>query len=447
MNQRQQLFINAVERGDQAYLAREVEQLSPAFVARTLESLEPDERFALWELIPAQKRGAVLVALGRGVRAAVIASTDPEQLIAILAQLPMDKLADIDAELPLSVNSAIEQILDHQQRQRYQLLNQYPDHSAGGLMDIDAIVVRADTPLKAVLRYLRQLKRRSGIVPEHLDSLMVVDRHHRYLGRLPLSELVSGAPDSTVDTLMVAVDDGLDVATPASEVSRLFEEHDLLSAAVVNGDGQLLGRITVDDVIDEMRDEADRERYGRVGLEQGPDLFAPVARSASHRALWLGINLATAFLAAWVIGLFEASIEKLVALAVLMPVVASMSGVAGNQTLTLVVRALALGQLRRGNFPALLWRECAIALLNGVVWALVVAVIALLWFGDGLLASAFAVSMVIALLIAALTGAMIPVMLQRLSIDPALAGGVVLTTVTDATGFLTFLGLATLWLL
>jgi len=447
MNQRQQQFIRAIEQDDRAGIAREVAALSPGFLARTLESLAPDARAQLWLQIPQLQRGAVLVALGRAVREGVIASTEPPQLIAILAQLPMDKLADIDAELPLSVNSAIEQILDHQQRQRYQLLNQYPDHSAGGLMDIDAIAVRADTPIKAVLRYLRQLKRRSGAVPEHLDSLMVVDRHHRYLGRLPLSELVAGPPEATVEALMVSTDDGLDVSLSSSEVGRIFDEQDLLSAAVVNDEGQLLGRITVDDVIDEMREEVDRERYGRVGLEQAPDLFAPVSRSASQRALWLGINLATAFLAAWVIGLFQASIEKIVALAVLMPVVASMSGVAGNQTLTLVVRALALGQLRWANFPALLWRECAIALLNGVLWALVVAAIALFWFDDSRLALAFAVSMVIALLIAAITGALIPVVLQRLSIDPALAGGVVLTTVTDAAGFMTFLGLATLWLL
>ena len=314
-------------------------------------------------------------------------------------------------------------------------------------MDVDATAVRADVTLKAVLRYLRNIRRRDGALPEHLDSLMVVDRDNKLLGMLSLSKLVSLSGKKRVAEVC---ERGIPTITPetqAGEVARLFEDQDLLSAPVVDEGGHLLGRITVDDVIDVLRDEAEEEKFARVGLSQNADMFAPVAKSSTRRALWLGINLATAFAAAWVIGLFEASIEKVVALAILMPVVASMAGVAGSQTLTVVTRGIALDQVNSGNILRLLWHELGIGLLNGMFWALVVAVIAIYWFGDVPLGLIFGVSLLIGILTGALAGTLIPLVLKHLGVDPALAGGVVLTTATDAIGFLTFLGLATLVIL
>jgi magnesium transporter len=359
----------------------------------------------------------------------------------------MDELADLDEDLPISVVDAMVRAMDAQRRGRYEAVRAFPDDSAGGLMDVDATAVRADVTLRAVIRYLRQLRRRAGELPEHLDSVMVIDRGNRYLGVLRLSDAVSLPPETPVSAAMNAGVPAIEVLTPAGKVARLFEDQDLMSAPVVGDDGRLLGRITVDDVVDVMREEAEHDVMSRAGLTESTDMFAPVTRSAPRRAIWLGVNLVNAFIAAWVIGLFEASIEQVVALAVLMPVVASMGGVAGNQTLTLVTRGLALEQVGRSNAWRLLLKEIGVGLLNGLFWAVVVALIAVLWFENTRLAMVFGLALVINLLTGATAGTLVPLLLQRLGIDPALAGGVVLTAATDVVGFFSFLGLATLWLL
>lgn len=314
-------------------------------------------------------------------------------------------------------------------------------------MDVDAAAVRMDVSLKAVLRYLRKLRKKKGTLPEHLDSLMVIDRDNKYLGILRLSDVVSLSAKTTVSETMTAGIPPIPVLTPAAKVARLFEDQDLISAPVVSGTGRLLGRITVDDVVDVMRDEAEQELMSRAGLSKATDMFGPIIPSAGRRAIWLGVNLINAFIAAWVIGLFEDSIDKIVTLAVLMPVVASMGGVAGSQTLTLVTRGLALEQIGRSNAWRLLLRELALGLLNGFLWALVVAIIAFLWFNSVQLGVVFGTALALNLLTGAMAGTLIPLLLQRLGIDPALAGGVLLIAATDVIGFLSFLGLATIFLL
>jgi magnesium transporter len=276
---------------------------------------------------------------------------------------------------------------------------------------------------------------------------MVVDRENTYLGLLALATLVSAPTDAYVGDLMWIDAEGIPASTDAADVALMFEQRDLLSAAVVDADGTLLGRITVDDVIDVIREQSAHSFMSAAGLNEEEDIFAPVVEATRRRSMWLGINLATAFLAAWVIGRFEATIEQLVALAILMPVVASMGGVAGSQTLTIVIRGLAVGQIGSANARLLLYREMAIGVLNGMLWAGVVAIVAGLWFKDIWLGLVIGLAMIINLVVAAFSGAVIPLILRRMQVDPALAGGVVLTTVTDVVGFVTFLGLATLFLL
>lgn len=446
-HQQAALISEALEHGDEHTAFSLLDTLSPPEIASLLESLPHNLRPALWSRVATDHKGEVLLDLHGDQRRALIELTDGDELVAALSVMQMDELADLDEDLPIPIINAMVQAMDTQRRQRYEAVRDYPDDTAGGLMDVDFAAVRADVTLKAVLRFMRRVRRHADNLPEHFDSLMVVDRDNHYIGVLPLGELISLDLEATVADVLIGGVPGILPLTPAREVARLFEDQDLLSAPVVDDAGRLLGRITVDDVIDVVRDEAEQEILGRVGLEQHEDMFAPVLRSSLRRAVWLGINLLTAFAAAWVIGLFEASIEKVVALAVLMPVVASMGGVAGSQTLTLVTRGMALEQVGRGNLLRLLWRELGIGFLNGLFWAVVVAGIAVFWFGDLLLGIIFGASLVIGILTGALAGTVIPLTLRRMGVDPALAGGVVLTTATDAIGFFAFLGLATLVIL
>jgi magnesium transporter len=437
----------ALEEGARQAVTGLLKGLHPAQIADALESLPRELRPELWREVPAASKGEVLLEAHGEVRRQLIDVSDEQELLAALATLEMDELADIDADLPVSVVDAMVQDMDAQRRDRYEAVRAYPDDTAGGLMDVDAAAVRTDVTLKAVLRYLRQVRRRAGALPEHLDSLMVVDRDNAYLGVLKLSDVVSLDSRTTVSGAMTAGVPAIPVLTPATRVARLFEDQDLISAAVVSDAGRLLGRITIDDVVDVMREQAEHEVMSRAGLRGATDMFAPIVPSAARRALWLGVNLVNAFIAAWVIGLFEESIEKIVALAVLMPVIASMGGVAGSQTLTLVTRGIALEQIGRSNARRLLLRELTLGMLNGVVWAVVVAVVAVLWFGDTRLGVVFGTALILNLLTGAMAGTLVPLTLQRLGIDPALAGGVLLVAATDIVGFLSFLGLATLFLL
>ncbi|MGX5173911.1 magnesium transporter [Aliikangiella sp. IMCC44653] len=426
-----------------AKVAAHTSELSPPEVARLIESLPKTNRAVVWQQIDVKDKAEVLLDLHKETRRSIIKNTDEEEIIASLSEMQMDELADIDDDLPISILTAMVEAMDAQRRQRYDTVKIYPDDTAGGLMDADATAVRSDVSLKAVLRYMRFLRNKEGSLPEHLDSLVIVDRKNKVLGTLPLSALVSHDTSMTTADVMQTDKPSITPLTPSKEVAQLFIDRELLSAPVVDKEGVLLGRITVDDIVELMRDESEKEILSKAGLDANSDMFSPVIKASMTRAIWLGINLVTAFLAAWVIGLFEASIEQVVALAVLMPVVASMGGVTGTQTLTLVTRGIALGQVGKSNLRPLMWHEIGTAGINGIIWAAVVYAISVLWYGDWVLGLIFGGALLIVILTGTLSGVFIPLILKRMGIDPALAGGVVLTTITDAVGFFVFLGLAT----
>ncbi|MBA3564411.1 MAG: magnesium transporter, partial [Gammaproteobacteria bacterium] len=389
-----------------------------------------------------EDEGEVLVELNDEVRANLISGMDADELVAAMEGMELDDLADMMGDLPEAVNRQVLRSLEHQDRDRLRAVLAYPEDTAGGLMNTDTVTVRPDVVLEVVLRYLRA----RGGVPERTDQLFVVGRDDGYLGSLSISRLLTQDPQRTVAELMATSVEAIHADLPEADVASLFEDRDLLSAAVVNDAGALVGRITIDDVVDVIREQAEHSMMRMAGLDEDEDMFAPVVKSARRRAVWLGVNVATAFLAAWVVGLFEAAIEQVVVLAVLMPIVASMGGVAGSQTLTLVIRGIALGQVKRSNARWLIQREIAVGLLNGVGLALVVAAAVVLWFQSWEVGAIIAAALIINLLVAALAGVGIPLVLKRLKIDPALAGGVLLITMTDAIGFMAFLGLGALFL-
>lgn len=416
-------------------------ELHPSEIADLLESLPARMREGLWGLIEPGQEGDVLSHAQDAVRAGLLEQMHPKEVAEATIGLETDDAADILQDLPDEVIDTVLHSMDAQNRERMSSILSYQEDTAGGLMNNDVVSVRADVTLDVVARYLRQL----GEIPEQTDSLMVVDRRNIYMGTLPLSLILTKKPDITVGESMKK-EAGIIANTPAHDVTMTFERRDLLSAAVIDENGKLLGRITVDDVVDVIQDEAEQTVLSMAGLGDG-DIFAPVLISAKRRAVWLGINLLTAFLASWVIGRFEDTIEQLVALAVLMPIVASMGGIAGIQTLTIAIRGLALGQINKANSRALMFKEFAVGILNGTFWACVAALIAFIWFKNISLGVIIGLAMLINLVIAAIAGAMIPMTLKRIGVDPAIAGGVLLTTVTDVVGFMTFLGLATIFLM
>lgn len=417
-------------------------RMHPAKVAGLLEALPPSERGVVWSMVETDRAGKVLTYLHDEIRATLARELDPDDLVAAVLPLDLDDLVDLIQQLPQDLSALLMQATTGARREQVETLLAHPEDSAGGLMDTDFIEVRAEVRIGAVLRYLRLL----DTLPSHTDQLMVVDRQGLYQGVLRLSALVTTDPTRRVSEVMHTDVAAIALDTPDTEVAQLFQDHDLLSAPVVDAQQRLVGRITVDDVVDLIREDADRALMQMAGLDDEADMFAPVLVSARRRAVWLGINLVTAFLAAWVIGRFEATLEQLVALAVLMPIVASMGGIAGSQTLTLMIRGLALGQIQKGNLRVLLHREMGTSVLNGLLWAVVIALLAVVWFGNWGLGGVLGAAILINLLCAALAGLAIPLLLQRMGIDPALAGSVVLTTVTDVIGFFAFLGLASLWL-
>jgi magnesium transporter len=434
---------DALEQGKLKRVGRVLRKLHPAKVAGLLESLPPRERSAAWEMVESERAGAILVNLHTEVRAQLALQMDPGDLTTAAHGLKLDELVDLIQGLPEEKGRELLRATDRREREQLESMLSYPEDTAGGLMNTDQISVRANLRVGSVLRYLRLLED----LPDHTDKLMVIDRDGHYQGVLRLRRLITSRPDQRVRQLMDAEFPAIAAETPSREVAARFEELDLLSAPVVDPAGRLLGRVTVDDVMDVIRGESERSLMSMAGLDQEDDMFAPVLTSARRRAVWLGINLMTAFLAAWVIGLFEGTLEKVVALAVLMPIVASMGGIAGSQTLTLVIRGLALGSVERGNAALLLGKELGIGALNGVIWAVVVAALAIVWFGNWEIGGIIAAAILLNLLCAALAGVVIPLVMHAVGTDPALAGSVVLTTVTDVVGFFAFLGLATLLLL
>ena len=388
-------------------------------------------------------QGEVLLHVNDEVRAGLIRDMEPLDLISAAENMDMDDLADFLLDLPETVKREVLHSMDRQNRMRLESVLSYPEDSAGGLMDTNTVTVRADVTLELVFRYLQLL----GKLPEFTDKLLVVNRQDQYLGALPLTSLLTRDPTSTVSDVMDREIESIPATLTAHEVANLFEQRDLVSAPVVDEDNRLIGRITIDDVVDVIRDEAEHSIMSMAGLDEEDDMFAPVIASARRRAVWLGVNLGTAFLASWVIGLYENTLEKVVALAVLMPIVASMGGIAGSQTLTIMIRGLALGQVGPTNARTLMTKEIAVSIMNGLVWSLVVAVIATAWFQNVEIGAIIAAALIINLVCAALAGFGIPLALKRIGIDPALAGTVLLTTVTDVVGFMAFLGLGTWYLL
>jgi magnesium transporter len=433
----------ALDQGTARQVHRLVNSMHPAEIASLLESLPPAQREVVWDFVDPEFEGDVLVELNEEVRASLISGMEADELVAAAEGLEVDDLADLLRDLPEAVNQRVLLSMDSQDRERLRTVLSYDEDTAGGLMNTDAVSVRPDVTLETVLRYLRM----RGELPERTDALFVVNRHDHYLGSLAITRLLTGDADRTVGEVMDTEVAGIPPETPAAEVAALFQDRDLTSAAVVGADGRLLGRITVDDVVDVIRDEADHSVLSMAGLDEDADMFAGVVTSARRRGLWLGVNLGTAFVTSRVVGLFETTIDKVVALAVLMPIVASMGGVAGTQALTLMVRGLALGQVERANARWLLAKEVAVGALNGLAWASVVGVVAHLWYDDWRISGVIFAAMVINLLAAALAGISVPLVLKRLGVDPALAGGVVLTTITDVIGFASLLGLGTLILL
>ncbi|NCF24739.1 MAG: magnesium transporter [Gammaproteobacteria bacterium] len=420
-----------------------VHSLRPAEIARLLESLPLQERALLWEMVSAEDEGDVLVELSDEVRDGLIEDMRTEELIAATAGMDFDDLADLLADLPEAVTRQVLQSLDKVDHDRLQQVLAYDEDCAGGLMNIDIVTVRPDVTLEVVMRYLRAV----GEMPDGTDLLFVVNRDNEYVGSLFLSRLLTHDSDALVSSIMSTDVLPIPAHTPSQQVVWEFENRDLLSAPVVDDNYRVVGRITVDDVVDVIREEAEHSLMSAAGLDEEDDMFAPVIKSALRRALWLGINLGTAFLAASVVDLFQSTIDKIVLLAVLMPIVPSMGGVAGTQSLVIITRAMALGQVDRTNATRILKKELAVGLLNGLGWSVVVATFTYLWFGDWRIGGVIAAAMIINLFIAALSGFGIPLLLKQMRIDPALAGGVVLTTVTDVVGYMTFLGLGAALLL
>jgi magnesium transporter len=433
----------ALDSGTRYQVRHLLRNLSAAEIGDLLESLPIAKRLAVWEMTDPSLEGDVLVEVNDEVRAGLIRGTSPEDLVAAVDDLDLDDLADILGDLPDAVTQEVLRSLDRQDRERLAQVLSYPEDSAGGLMDPDVLTIRPDVTLDVVLRYLRV----RGELPDIFDLLFVVDRQGRYLGSLKLSDLLTRDPSSEVSVLMDTSAITIPVDMHENQVAMEFEHHDLVTAPVIDSDKRLLGWISIDDVVDVIREQAEHSILSRAGLDEEEDMFAPIVASARRRWVWLGVNLITAFMAAGVLYAFEPTLDQLVATAVLFPIVMSMGGIAGTQTLTLMVRGMATGQVSASNIPALLRKELAVGLLNGIVFSIVIAGIAILWYGDIPLALVMACAILLNLFAGALAGALVPVVLKRMSIDPALAGGVVLTTVTDVIGILAFIGLATYVLL
>ncbi|MDA8665317.1 magnesium transporter [Litoricolaceae bacterium] len=417
------------------------EDLAAPDIAHLLSSVPHKQRTILWNLVEAEELAAdVLAYLGEEERSEIVARLEPEELANLIESFEFDDKVDLLQELPESVIEEVLLSMDSQDRQRVEDVLSYDEDSAGGLMNTDVVTVRPDITVDVVLRYIRRYRE----LPPMTDNLWVVNRRDEFIGQVPISKILISDPNTTIREIMQTEVEPLIVSTHEDEVAQRFERLDLVSAPVVNESGKLLGRITIDDVVDVIRASADHSLMSQAGLDEDEDIFAPLVRTVKRRSVWLGINLLTAFLASGVIGMFEATLEQVVALAILMPVVASMGGIAGTQALTIVIRGMALGRVGSANIRALVSREVLIGTANGLFWSLVVGSAAFLWFGDFTLGYVIALAIIVNLIVAAVVGTLLPGYLKSLQIDPALAGGVVLTTVTDVVGFFCFLGIATL---
>ena len=436
-------LLQAVESQHFDQVSDLLSSLVPEEIAELLESTPRKERQILWQCLNSEQQGEILTHTNDEVRAKLLESLQAHELVKITDDLEADDITDIAQSLEPSAKKALLDSLEPVERIAVETALSYPEDTAGGLMSMDFITIRADITLGVVLRYLRKL----GELPDSTAELFVRDRDDHYVGTLKLTSLLVNDEDKLVQDVLETNTPAIQSYLPAKEVAHVFEKNDLISAAVVNENNQILGRITIDDVVDIIREEAEHIQMASAGLDEEDDIFAPATRTAKRRTFWLGINLLTAIFASMVISLFDATIEQIVALAILMPIIASMGGIAGTQTATIVIRALATGKLAKSNSRSLLIKETSVGLLNGLIWATLTAVAVQFIFNNWALSAIFGTAMMVNLLVAALAGAIIPLILQRMKIDPALASGLMLTTVTDSIGFFVFLGLATIVLL
>lgn len=440
---RHELVESLVHKQNLALLKHKLDEMHPADVGYILESLPLDQRLVVWDLIRPERDGEILLEVSDAVRETLIRTMDADELLAAAGTLDTDEIADLAPDLPPDVMADLLMSLDSRTRARLQSALAFPEDTVGALMDFDFVTIREDIALEVVLRYLRRLDE----LPDQTDKLFIVDRNYVLKGVLPLNRLLVNDPEVSVAAVML--DDPITFRPDqqADEAAQAFERYDLVSAPVVDREGRLIGRLTVDAVVDFIREESEAEILNRAGLREEEDIFASVWRSAKNRWPWLAVNLFTAFIASRVIGIFEGSIEKLAALAALMPIVAGIGGNSGNQTTTLIIRSLALGQIAPSNTGKLVAKELGISLLNGAVWGSVLGVIAYALYRSVPLALVMTAAMVLNLMVAALVGIFIPMLLHKLDRDPAIGSSVLLTATTDSMGFFIFLGLATIFLL
>ena len=421
-------------------IKRMLSEMHPSEVAHSIESLPPKERKFLWSLIDTKNEGEIIAELHDEIQQELISEISSKELITIIRDLELDEIVDILQILPDQKTENILSAMSQRDSQRIRKALIYPEDSAGGLMNTDVISVRPKHNLEVVMRYLRAQKE----LPKNTDQIFVVSRQNKYLGSLPISLIVVSDPALNVRELMETETQPLVANLNDRDVSRLFEQNDWVSAPVVDDESRLIGRVTIDDVVDVIMEDADQNFLGMAGVAE--DTFAAPARAARSRILWLSINLLTAFIASMTINLFQATIDQIVYLAILMPIVASMGGVAGTQTLTIMIRGLTLQQINQSNLKWLYKREVAVSIINGILLAVLVGGITYLWFDDMIIASLICVAMIANLISSAIAGIFIPLILRKFNQDPAIAGSVVVTTVTDVIGFFSFLGLATLFL-
>ena len=440
---RHDLVENLVHKQHISELTRHLDKLHPADIAYLLEALPLDERLFVWDLVKAERDGDILLEVSDAVRETLIETMAPEELKAAAEQLDADELADLAPDLPEEVMEDVYLSLDLEERAQLRAAMSYPEDSVGALMDFELVSVREDVTLEVVLRYLRRFE----ALPDHTDKLFVVDREERLRGVLPVNRLLVSDPEVEVSAVMVTDAVRLHPEDKAEDAAGAFERYDLISAPVVTSDNRLMGRVTVADVVDYIREESEAELLSQAGLKEEEDIFAPVFDSVKNRWAWLAINLVTAFVASRVIGLFEGSIEKLVALAALMPIVAGIGGNSGNQTITMIVRAMEMGQVSSDSARRLLKKELGVALFNGVVWGSLLGLLAWWLYGAWTLGLVMTAATTLNLLLAAAMGVTIPMAMQRFGRDPALGSSVLITACTDSGGFFIFLGLATLFLL
>ncbi len=440
---RREAVESTVHRQNLAELQKRLDGLHPADVAFILEGLPLEERLVVWGLVRSDRDGEILLEVSDGVRDTLLADMDSAEIVAAAQNLDADEIADLAPDLPQDVVQDIIEAQDVHERAQLQSALSYPEGSVGALMDFDMVSIREDVTCEVALRYLRRYEE----LPGHTDSLFAVDRDDHLRGILPLKRLLVSDPDVEVATLLDRDVVSFSPDSDAEEAAKAFERYDLVCAPVVSADGRVIARLTVDAVLDFVRERQEAQELAKVGLREEEDLFSSVWLSARNRGPWLAVNLCTAFVASRVVGAFEGSIEKLAALAALMPIVAGIGGNSGNQTSTLIVRALALDQVSAANARRLLAKELGISVLNGAMWGSVLGVVAWLLYSNVALGGVMALAMMLNLVVAALAGLFIPLAMERFGRDPAIGSSVFLTFVTDSMGFFIFLGLATAFLL